>query len=85
MAGGTADLTLGLRPLGLPPGSQGSAARLIVIRFRFRICGAYTAAAAAEIADARGPGVKFTAIVYAFLHAKGVVSGAISCKDPGGE
>ena len=47
-------MTLGLRPLGLPPGSQGSAALLIVLFYALKNRGAHTSAAAAEIADARG-------------------------------
>lgn len=58
VAVGTADLTLGLRPLGLSPGSQGSAAWSIVISYDFKNFGAHTSAAAADIAGARGPGVE---------------------------
>jgi len=50
-------LTLGLRPLGLSPGSQGSAdalnGKIGVVEVS-----APPAAAAAEIAGERGPGVK---------------------------
>ncbi len=58
IAGETADLTLGLRPLGLSPGSQGSAACLIAIRCVLKFAARTPTAAAAEIAGARGPGVK---------------------------
>jgi hypothetical protein len=66
-AGTTVDFTLGLRPLGLSPGSQGRAAWLIAI-FAFRKFAARTpTAAAAEIADARGPGVKSQTFVRTLM------------------